>query len=205
MRVCTCQGTCSALLVGWAAGLAHAQPCAPRWEPRIGQPGMNNAVRALCVFDDGTGPALYAGGWFRSAGGVPANNIARWDGHSWHPVGHGFAPSVAALQVFDDGTGPALYAGGMFTATLGPNEVPVNGIAKWDGNSWSPLGAGVAGGGARPPQVRALCIFDDGTGPALYAGGNFAYTGGVPASRVAKWDGVPWAPLGSGIPGRPAS
>jgi hypothetical protein len=35
-------------------------------------------VFALTVFDDGTGPALYAGGTFNSAGGVPASRIAAW-------------------------------------------------------------------------------------------------------------------------------
>jgi len=32
----------------------------------------------MTVFDDGSGPALYAGGFFTQAGGVPVNYIARW-------------------------------------------------------------------------------------------------------------------------------
>jgi hypothetical protein len=39
---------------------------------------MNDAVSALTVFDDGTGPALYAGGSFYSAGESLANYIAAW-------------------------------------------------------------------------------------------------------------------------------
>jgi hypothetical protein len=35
-------------------------------------------VNALTVFDDGSGPALVAGGQFTTAGGVPANRIAQW-------------------------------------------------------------------------------------------------------------------------------
>ena len=37
------------------------------------------SVLALAMFDDGTGPKLHAGGYFASAGGVPASNFARLD------------------------------------------------------------------------------------------------------------------------------
>ena len=50
---------------------------------------MNNTVRALTVFDDGSGPALYAGGAFTTAGGVAANHIAKWNGSSWSALGSG--------------------------------------------------------------------------------------------------------------------
>ena len=35
-------------------------------------------VLALTTHDDGTGPALYTGGFFTAAGGVTANHIAEW-------------------------------------------------------------------------------------------------------------------------------
>jgi hypothetical protein len=175
-----------------------AGTCQPRWLPTFGgQPGMNSSVEALAVFDDGNGPALYAGGEFTVAGGYPANRIAKWDGSRWVPLGFGFnagaSNSVLALVVFDDGSGPALYAGGQFTAVGG---VLASRIAKWDGSSWSALGSGV------DTFVRALAVFDDGSGPALYAGGDFFTAGGVPASRIAKWDGSTWSPLGSGVSSR---
>ena len=38
----------------------------------------------MLVYDDGTGPALYVGGRFDEApGGIPARNVARWDGSDW--------------------------------------------------------------------------------------------------------------------------
>jgi hypothetical protein len=41
--------------------------------------GTSGAIgRALAVYDSGSGPGLYIGGSFTSAGGVPANNIARY-------------------------------------------------------------------------------------------------------------------------------
>jgi len=157
-------------------------------------------VLALAVFDDGSGAALYAAGYFDTAGGVTANKIAKWDGVAWSPLGSGMNPDppaifpVSALTVFDDGTGPALYAGGSFIAAGG---VVANNIAKWNGVGWSALGSGTNG------SVGALTVFDDGTGAALYAGGGFTAAGGVEANYVAKWDGAEWSPLGGGVAGRP--
>lgn len=57
----------------------QAAPCELAWIPTFGgTPGVNGDVYALTVFDDGSGsgPALYAGGDFTLAGGVPANRIA---------------------------------------------------------------------------------------------------------------------------------
>jgi hypothetical protein len=152
------------------------------------------AVTALAVFDDGSGagPALYAGGVFDTAGGAPANCIAKWDGAAWSPLGSGTNSTVFDLAVFDDGSGPALYVAGQFFQAGG---LPAAGIAKWDGAAWSVPGGGVGG---TLPWVYALTEFDDGSGPALYGGGSFEAAGGVPASRMAKWDGVAWSPLADG-------
>ena len=149
--------------------------------------GMNNPVVALTVFDDGSGPALYAGGDFTTAGGVTANRIARWDGSAWTRLGSGMNNTVNALTVFDDGSGPALYAGGDFTTAGG---VATNNIARWDGSVWTPLGSGMNG------RVQALTVFDDGSGPALYAGGVFTTAGGVAVGGIARWDGVAWSRVG---------
>jgi hypothetical protein len=155
---------------------------------------MSAAVNALTVWDDGTGPALYAGGFFATAGGMTVNSIAKWDGAAWSPVGSGSSGvggGVMALTVFDDGTGPALYVGGNF-GTIGG---VANNVAKWDGVAYSPVGSGLG-------TVQTLTVFDDGTGPALYAGGNsFLLGGGMYASHVAKWNGTSWSYLGSGVSG----
>lgn len=57
---------------------------------------------------------------------------------------------------------------------------------------WSPLGPGMGGGGQ---AVYAFEAFDDGSGPALYAGGGFTVAGTKLANHVAKWDGAKWFPL----------
>jgi len=156
--------------------------------------GMDSQPQAGVVFDDGTGEALYVGGFFTTADGVPGTNrIARWDGSQWSALDDGLNGTVRALAVFDDGTGPALYAGGDFTLA---GSTVVNRIAKWDGTSWSPLGDGMNG------RIWALEVYDDGSGPALFAGGGFTTAGGETAQRIAKWDGTSWTGLDSGMTAR---
>jgi hypothetical protein len=139
------------------------------------------------VHDDGTGPALYVGGEFSTAGGIPVNKIARWNGSTWSAVGTGLN-QVHDLTSFDDGSGAALYAAG---SSLGPTHV---GVMKWDGATWTPLGAPAGAG------TYAVEGFDDGSGPALYMAGYFTSVGGtLNVRRIARWDGQNWQPLGNGL------
>lgn len=124
--------------------------------------GINGTVWALEVFDDGTGPALYAAGAFTQAGGAPASRIAKWNGSAWSPLGTGLDGTVHALEVFDDGTGPKLYAGGEFTTAGGVNAKH---IAAWNGTSWSAVGGGTNNTvyalevGSYAPSTAGDCIF----------------------------------------------
>ncbi len=105
---------------------------------------------------------------------------------------------ASASAVFDDGSGPALFVGGQFGAAGG---IAAGSIARWDGVSWSSLAGGFSEPGSFYVDVDALAVFDDGTGPALYAAGVFNRAGGVVANSIAKWDGASWSSLSSGIDG----
>ena len=135
-------------------------------------------------------------GSFSSAGGVPANRVAKWDGSSWSALGTGTSLSVRALAVFDDGAGAELVVGGQFTSAGGTSA---SYIAKWDGSAWSPLGSGMQGPFGLT-QVTNLVVFDDGTGSALYAGGIFTSAGGVGVGHIARWNEF-FVAYGSGCPG----
>jgi hypothetical protein len=131
-----------------------------------------------------SGSDLYAAGGFTTAGGNPANYIAKWNGSSWSALGSGIGPYVSALAV----SGSDLYAGGAFTTAGG---VLATNIAKWNGSNWSALGSGMD----RP--VLALAV----SGSDLYAGGYFTTAGAASAINIAKWNGSSWSALGSGTGG----
>ncbi len=176
------------VLVG-SSTLAHAAPSAAEadgWDDRFGFPSVEyGAVRALA----GDGVNLYVGGNFTSAGILPANNVAHWDGRRWHGLGAGINGYVYALALFKG----KLYAGGDFTQA---GEVAVNGIAVWDGNRWSALGDGAgAMQGTYRGIVRALAVTDD----ALYIGGDFTSLNDLATLDIARWDGRKLTSLGDGL------
>ena len=160
----------------------------------VERPGRRNGWRRLCP-GGGRDGHLYAGGEILTAGGVPANGIAKWDPaiSSWSGLGAGLDNTVYALAVDESGN---LYAGGDFTAAGG--AVAGNHIAKWDGttSSWSALGGSGING-----TVQALAV--DGNGTAVFTGGNFSVAGGVTANFTARWDGMAssWSALGSEMNG----
>ncbi|MBL8126605.1 MAG: hypothetical protein JNM64_03135 [Chloroflexia bacterium] len=146
-----------------------------------GSSGVNAAVSGLLV----SGADLYVAGWFTSAGGVPANHIARWDGAAWHSLssngGNGTDGVVRAMVLW----GEDLYVGGSFTRA---GTVPANNLARWDGERWWPVGNGEANG--VNGVVRALAI----SGGRLHVGGNFTHAGGGLSHAFAQWT-LPEAPL----------
>ncbi len=153
----------------------------------LGERGLDGPITALLTHDDGNGPALYASGYFSALGTTPLNRILRWDGQTATPLGSGSAVPVGLLGSFDAGSGAELIVTGNFTEIGG---VPAASIARWNGSSWNPLGSGLGGGVA-----RAIAVFDDGTGSALYVGGGFSSAGGHPVSGLARWNGTDWWPV----------
>ena len=50
-------------------------------------------------------------------------------------------------------------------------------------------------------SVSDCAFFDHGSGPVLYVTGNITAAGGMPVSRIARWDGVSWSDVGGGLNG----
>lgn len=165
-----------------------------QWSP---VPGVGEGwVTALLPFDtDGDGPGapvLLAGGYFQINGEYTM--LAEWDGASWTSISEQMDGTVLSLLAIDedgDGpNGPVLIAGGGFDVA-GPGFA-ANGVARWDGKAWSPLGDGLG----MYATVWTLAWYDDdgpGRHPAqLYAGGNFYRDFGAPADSFAVWSGAQW-------------
>ncbi len=109
----------------------------------------------------------------------------------WETVGGGLNDTVDDLETDANGN---VYASGSFTATVTDGK-PLAGVAKWDGQSWEALGAGITGGAA---VVRDLVLDAEGN---LYAGGQFTNAGGKPANNVALWSDGTWDVMNGGIIG----
>ncbi len=183
---------------GWINGLARWD--GTRWHA-VGtgvqllfnqQFGHIAAVSSMCEY----GGDLVVAGTFDRAGGQPVNHIARWDGVAFRPLGQGLVETgndaeVRALTVFQN----ELYAAGTFDTAGG---LPAQGIARWNGTSWSACGNGLmqatpgAGGDGRSLLVH---------GTELWVGGEFAFANNVPAANITRWNGTSFAPVGAGLGG----
>jgi trimeric autotransporter adhesin len=99
----------------------------------------------------------------------------------WVPVPEVLG-KVHALARLTTNEGTFLYAGG---AIDGVGELKLNGVARWDGQKWAPVGPGL------PGDIWSLAVFDDGTGDAVYAGSP------SPSPGTQRWDGKTWSAAGS--------
>ncbi|HEY1011987.1 MAG TPA: DUF11 domain-containing protein, partial [Herpetosiphonaceae bacterium] len=97
--------------------------------------------------------------------------------------------SVRALAL----SGTTLFAGGAFDRISG---IPANRIASWDGQRWSPLGAGVSGLNAAVEDL-------DASVSNVYAVGSFTSAGGAAADSIAYWSIVnqEWVPMATSVNG----
>ncbi len=151
--------------------------------PVVGPGALNGTVRALALFQG----ELYAAGSFT----FPSTGIARWDGalQEWVGVAGGLDGGASTLQVYQG----ALHVGGDFLVAGGASCPH---IARFDGSTWSSVGAGLDG------PVRAFAVAPDVFTTALFVGGEFTSpSGGTPGSLryIARWDGNAFGSLGGGM------
>lgn len=152
------------------------------WTPVGGDVG--GEVHVLDVVDD----ALVVGGHFNVVGDtIQARSIARWDGSTWSPIGTGFfldavpdfGPRIALVEAITVHGGD-LIATGTFDRA---GDVPVSGLARWDGESWSAVAAGSEDSDLRYRRGVALASYDDD----LYVSGFFARDGVSGSLEFNRW------------------
>ncbi|MGH7991033.1 MAG: hypothetical protein ACREDS_12695, partial [Limisphaerales bacterium] len=96
----------------------------------IGPVASSTVVRAIAV----TNGNVYVGGEFSSAGGVSAQNIARWDGTNWYALGSGPGGVAASITVRTDGVYVAGAPQNNVTLTYGSPF-----FERWDGTNWQDM------------------------------------------------------------------
>jgi len=174
------------------AGIAEADAIA-KWNgsawSNLGSDFGNNGailgpagVYALAV----SGTDLYVGGSFHDVNSLSADNVAKWNGSTWSPLGSdglgdgAITHNVHALAV----VGTDLYVGGEFYDAAG--IATADRIARWDGATWNAMGSGGPDGGALNSEVDALTVSASGTD--LYVGGMFDNAAGIAtADYIALW------------------
>lgn len=124
---------------------------------------------------------LVVAGSFTAAGGVPAANVARWDGAVWHAMGAGTDATIHALAAYAGG----VVAAGDFTTAGG---LSAEGVAFWDGSSWNAMGTNAV-------RVEALRV----VGGNLFAAGHFRCADQSVVPTLALWDGTSWKHLSTGF------
>ena len=117
--------------------------------------------------------ALYVGGEFTDAGGIPAaDRIATWNGSSWSAVSSSTS-QISNGRVSDIAvSGGKVYAGGTFQNAGG--DANADFLAVWDGTSWEPF-CDARAGPAFDGNVTSLQI----VGQTLYVGGEFQNGAGI--------------------------
>ncbi len=151
--------------------------------------GMNTYVYALSYHS----PDMYAGGIFTQAGSEVLGKIAKFSDGQWRSLDSGMTSPVGANVYGLASSNDDLYAVGFIWRASG---VDARNIARWNygTNTWNALGSGLTGGLFYTYTVAV-------SGSNVYVGGDFTTAGGVPASRIARWDGTTWHALGDGVNG----
>lgn len=130
------------------------------------------------------GGNLYAVGAFSQAGGVPASNVARWDGGTWSALGSGVSGTSGFIAGFSVASfNNLICVAGNFTSAGGNSATN---FAVWDGSNWSPAGADLGATASR--------VYSPGT--ELYVGGNFLRAAGGIMAGLTAWDGTRWRAIG---------
>lgn len=153
-----------------------------QWTPLFSNQNWFGGVSELAIY----GNEIIAGGYFSTIGGVPAKNIARWNGSGWAALeggtGNGVNDQVNEIVV----AGNDVYVGGIFTSAGG---IPANRIARWNSSGWSTLGNGIApSSAASSDSVYAIVLHQN----TIIAGGRFTDASGSESNHLAVWDGTTW-------------
>lgn len=173
---------------------------------------FNGVLEDLKVYNS----ELFIGGNFSTLNGNPSYWSAIYNGSSF--TNHtnllgGSGINRFGIYDFD------LYATG---------SVDGEGLAQWDGNTWSAFGGftdshtGILGNGQEffvgsdfgnaslsvsgaaftslPPLGQNIYAIDSFNGD-IFVAGDFTSSPSGPVNRIARWDGTDWQPLGQGMTG----
>ncbi|MFT4514520.1 MAG: hypothetical protein ACI89X_003181 [Planctomycetota bacterium] len=142
------------------------------------------SVNALLNMPNGD---LVISGAFQTAGGVPANNVARWNGSTWSSMGSG----IGGINVYHGGaTSATLHNGNILVSSFHVVAGNFFGqVRQWDGASWNQLGGNLG---------NVVWSVLGAPGGDLFVGGDFWLAGSsLVGSAMARWQSSQWLALES--------
>ncbi len=124
--------------------------------------------------------------WCVIALSILAPQISRADWSQEYPISKIYGDVTCVARYNGD-----VIVGGFFTFINGKDLAS---IARWDGSSWTSMGAGFTYQGGTA-WIRDLIVYDG----KLIAAGTFDLIDGIPTSGIAMWDGIEWKDMEGGI------
>ncbi len=117
---------------------------------------------------------LYVGGDFDSAGHMPSQNLARWNSKNWSSIGDFNDTAILALCMYNDTLVVGDYLSNITFLDSAGNII----------NTFSADGF-----------LNSIVTYKN----ELYVGGGFDEVNGVPAVGIARYNGVNWESVDSGM------
>lgn len=166
--------------------LIHCDVTSQSWQQVSG--GIPGPLTLVSALENYNGKLIVAGR-FTSAGTLPVNNIAAWDGSSWSTLGPGLSGAqlgdgVGHLEVYNN----ELYASGSFSG-VGTSSICC--VAKWDGSNWTSIADSIRS----PGVIYDMAVYNG----SLIVAGIFTSINGVSANYIASWNGSSWNSLAGGV------
>ena len=121
---------------------------------------------------------LIAGGYFNTAGGIPVDYIAQWNGNIWDSIGTNDMEDINVVSAYDS----ELYAVNLFP------QAPL--LERWNDSIWATVPGLYPTAG--PQYIWSLLVYNG----KLYAGGSFS-----PLNHIGSWDNSNWDTLMNGTNG----
>lgn len=168
--------------------MQYSQGIAQNW---VQSALFNNSPTSL--YSDTAKNLFYLGGSFKFNDIDTFNGICYWDGKYTYEMDRGRYDACGnnachSLRLTTGYKGE-IYVG-MTEKEIGGKVV--NGIARWNGSSWSSLGLGLRSPGNDVGWALGSCIKDD----KLYLAGQFTTAGSDTCNSIGVWDGETWQSLG---------
>ena len=180
----------------YATGPVSGQPKLARFDGTSWQLVSELTASTLgqaVVWDDGTGPALWIGGFAIKINGATAGALVKFDGANWswpaqQPLGA--VQAMTVLQQPEQSNSQLVLGGGLLLSGSPPDSH----VVAFDGTTWVRFHDGFDADCNVLTTIYSPALQQN----VVVAGGAFTTSHGMPVNGVATYTGADWRPLGSG-------